>query len=74
MIMISGTVKNAVQLQALDNKWQQKKESGIDSEGTARLQEENAEPPKTVSRTSEILQKLNILTETDLYKSPDRKC
>lgn len=47
---------------------------GIDSEGTARLQEENAEPPKTVSRTSEILQKLNIPTETDLYKSLDRKC
>lgn len=28
MQMISGTVKNAVQLQVLNNKWQQKKESG----------------------------------------------
>ena len=28
MQMISGTVKNAVRLQALNNKWQQKKDSG----------------------------------------------
>ncbi len=28
MQMISGTIKNAVQLQVLNNKWQQKKESG----------------------------------------------
>jgi hypothetical protein len=28
MILISGTISNAVQLQALNNKWQQKKESG----------------------------------------------
>ena len=28
MQMISGTVKNAVQLQVLNNKWQQKKDSG----------------------------------------------
>ena len=28
MQMISGTVKNAVQLQVLNNKWQQKRDSG----------------------------------------------